>query len=236
MVQPLIPYGIRGAIWYQGESNATRAAQYQQLFPAMIADWRQRFGQGDFPFYFVQLAPYRYDGNPPEFLAELWDAQVKTLATAPRTGMAIITDVSNVKDIHPKNKQDVGRRLALWALAKDYGKADVVYSGPIYDAMAVQGHKVRIKFKHAGGGLVAKDDKPLTHFTIAGADQKFYPATAIIDGETLVVSCDPSVVASPVAVRFAWSDTAEPNLCNKAGLPASPFRTDDFPLLTRDRK
>lgn len=235
MVNPLLPYAIRGAIWYQGESNAGRAVQYQQLFPAMIKDWRQRFGQGDFPFYFVQLAPFRYGGNN-EMLAELWDAQVKTLATTPNTGMAVTTDITDIKDIHPKNKQEVGRRLALWALAKDYGKSPEAYSGPVYDSMTVAGNKIRIKFKYATGGLVAKDGKALNNFTIAGEDRQFYPATAVIDGETIKVSCDPDVVAKPVAVRFGWHDVAEPNLFNKAGLPASPFRTDDFPLTTRDNK
>lgn len=235
MVNPLLPYGIRGAIWYQGESNASRAVQYQQLFPAMIKDWRQRFGQGDFPFYFVQLAPFRYGGNK-ETLAELWDAQLMTLKSVPHTGMAVTTDITDIRDIHPRNKQEVGRRLALWALAQDYGKEGAEVSGPIYDSMKVEGNKIRIKFKHTTGGLVAKDGNPLTDFTIAGEDRKFYPAIAVIEGDTIKVSCDPDVVLKPVAVRFAWHDTAEPNLFNKAGLPASPFRTDDLPLTTRDNK
>jgi sialate O-acetylesterase len=238
MLHPIIPYTIRGAIWYQGESNRSRAEQYAKLFPAMIADWRKLWKQGDFPFYFVQLAPYKYNKQQdvPE-LAELWEAQTNTLTAAKNTGMAVTTDIGNLNDIHPKNKQDVGLRLALWALAKDYGKSDVVYSGPLYDSMSVEGNKVRIKFKHTAGGLKTKDNQDLTLFTIAGADKKFVPAKAKIDGETVVVWSDE--VPNPVAVRYGWTEFAEPsayNLYNKAGLPASPFRTDDFPMLTAGRK
>lgn len=232
MLKPIIPYGVRGAIWYQGESNIARAEQYAKLFPAMIADWRKSWGQEKFPFVFVQLAPYRYEGQDTANLAEAWEAQLKTLAT-PDTGMAITTDIGDVKDIHPKNKQEVGRRLALWALANTYGKMGE-HSGPLYESMAVEGNKIRLKFKHLGGGLVTEGGKPLSHFTIAGEDQKFFEATATIDGDTLVVQSD--AVAKPVAVRFAWSDTAEPNFFNKAGLPASPFRTDNFKLLTAGKK
>lgn len=228
MIQPLLPLSIRGAIWYQGESNVSRAEQYAELFPAMIADWRKQFGQGDFPFLFVQLAPYRYKNNDPRLCAELWEAQLRTLTT-PNTGMAVTTDIGDVNDIHPKNKQEVGRRLALWALAKAYGK-EVAFSGPLYESHKVEGDKIKISFQHVGGGLVAKGDKPLSHFEIAGEDQKFVPATAVIDGNTVVVSSDK--VEKPVAVRFGWSDTAEPNLFNQEGLPASPFRTDRFPLVS----
>lgn len=230
MINPVVPYGIRGAIWYQGESNVGRAAQYRKLFPAMITDWRERFGQGDFPFLFVQLAPYRYGNN---LLPELWDAQVKTLPLK-NTGMCVITDIATVGDIHPPNKQDVGRRLALWALANTYGKAEIPYSGPLYESMAIDGNKVVLKFKH-GAGLHARGNKgALTHFTIAGEDQKFVDAKAVVSGETVVVESEQ--VAKPVAVRFAWNELAEPNLFNGARLPASPFRTDDFPLLTKDAK
>ena len=233
MINPLVPYGIKGAIWYQGESNHTRAAQYAKLFPAMIADWREHFAQGDFPFLFVQLAPFQYGMEDPRLLAECWEAQTKTLAVK-NTGMAVTTDIGDVKDIHPKNKQEVGRRLALWALAKTYGKQDLVYSGPLYKSQEIEGNKIRLKFEHSGGGLVAGSDKPLSHFQIAGEDQNFVDATATIDGETVVVTSEK--VAKPVAVRFAWHKTAEPNFFNRAGLPASPFRTDDFPLLTKDAK
>ncbi|MFO0904655.1 MAG: sialate O-acetylesterase [Pirellulales bacterium] len=232
MIHPLVPFGIRGAIWYQGESNVTRAVQYRKLFPAMIADWRKQFGQGDFPFLFVQLAPFKY-GHNPALLAEQWESQVKTLAV-PGTGMAVTTDITDINDIHPKNKQDVGKRLALWALAKTYGKADLVYSGPLYDSMTVEGNKVKLKFQHVGGGLVARDGKPLTHFTIAGEDKNFVDATATIEGDLVVVTSDK--VAAPIAVRFAWNQVAEPNLGNKAGLPASPFRTDEWPLVSADAK
>jgi sialate O-acetylesterase len=238
MIAPLVPLAIRGAIWYQGESNVSRAEQYSKLFPAMIADWRKAFGQGDYPFLFVQLAPYQYGrgqnvSNTGQ-LAELWDAQLKTLSASPNTGMAVTTDITTIGDIHPPNKQDVGLRLALWALGTTYGKQDLVYSGPLYDSMAVEDSKIRITFKHVGGGLVAHGDKPLSHFQIAGEDQKFVPAEAKIDGETIVVSSPD--VPKPVAVRFAWDDIAEPNLLNKAGLPASPFRTDSFPMVTAGKK
>lgn len=229
MIHPLIPYGIRGAIWYQGESNLARAVQYRKLFPNMISDWRTQWGHGDFPFYFVQLAPFRYNRNDPRFCAELWEAQFNTLSL-PHTGMAVINDIGNLKDIHPKNKQDVGRRLALWALAKDYGKTDLVYSGPLYRSSRIEGDKVIITFDHVGGGLVSRDGQPLDEFTIAGADQKFVPATATVQGDQVVVHSDD--VAKPAAVRFAWHDSAQPNLVNKEGLPASSFRTDDWPLLT----
>jgi len=143
-------------------------------------------------------------------------------------------DIGNVKDIHPANKQDVGKRLALWALANTYGKSDLVYSGPLYESMGTEGNKIRVKFKHAAGGLAAKEDKPLTNFQIAGEDQKFVDAKATIDGETVIVESDQ--VAAPKAVRFAWNGLAEPNLLNKAGLPASPFRTDDWKLTTVEAK
>jgi sialate O-acetylesterase len=234
MVAPLMGYGIRGAIWYQGESNVGRAEQYASLFPAMIRDWRSRWGQGDFPFYFVQLAPFRYGNADPELLAELWDAQVKTLRNVPNTGMVVTTDIATTGDIHPPNKQDVGKRLALWALANVYGEEGIVHSGPIYKGHEVQGNQIRIEFDHVADGLEARGDGELSHFTIAGEDQKFVPAKAEIDGDAIVVSSD--AVDKPVAVRFAWTDTAEPNLVNSSGLPASPFRTDDWELKTHGRR
>lgn len=232
MVHPFIPYGIRGAIWYQGESNVSRAVQYRKLFPAMIADWRKQFGQGDFPFLFVQLAPFNYNAANIE-LPEQWESQLKTLSY-PNIGMCVTTDITDLKDIHPRNKQDVGKRLALWALANTYGKTGLVYSGPLYDSMKVDGNKIRVKFKHVGSGLVAQGDKPLSDFTIAGEDKKFVPAKATIDGDSIVVEAEG--VAKPVAVRFAWHGSALPNFFNKDGLPASPFRTDDFPLTTLNNK
>ncbi len=228
MIKPLVPLAIRGAIWYQGEANVGRAEQYAKLFPAMITDWRTSWGQGDFPFLFVQLAPFRYGRSDPAECAELWEAQFKTL-TLPGTGMAVTTDIGDIKDIHPKNKQEVGRRLALWALGNTYGK-ELVYSGPLYDSIKVEGEKIRISFKHTGGGLKSADDKPLTDFTIASEEGEFVEATATIDGDTVVVHSDQ--VAEPAHVRFGWTDTAEPNLVNDAGLPASPFRTDSRKLVT----
>jgi len=232
MVHPLVPFAIRGAIWYQGESNRGAGMYYHELMKGLIQGWRTVWGQGDFPFLFVQLAPYKYGGSETA-LPEIWEAQTATLAV-PNTGMAVTTDIATVNDIHPPNKQDVGKRLALWALAKTYGKSDVVYSGPQYDSMAVELDEVRIKFKHAEGGLAIRDDNPLSWFTIAGADKKFVPASVTISGDTVVVRSDK--VSTPVAVRFGWHQLAEPNLTNKAGLPAIPFRTDawndalpDFP-------
>ncbi len=232
MIAPLIPYAMRGAIWYQGESNVGRAYQYRTIFPTMIANWRAEWGQGEFPFGLVQLAPFRYGGQDPANCAELWEAQLLTVKHAPNIGMAVTTDIGNIRDIHPKNKQDVGLRLGLWALATNYGK-DLVYSGPIYNWMTIEGDQIRLTFDHVGSGLTSRDGQPLSHFTIAGADEKFHPATAEIDGNTIVVRSDQ--VSNPVAVRFAWTDTALPNLMNKEGLPASPFRTDQFKSLTEGK-
>jgi sialate O-acetylesterase len=234
MIAPLAPFAIRGAIWYQGESNCGRAYQYRTLFPLMINNWRTAWGRGDLPFGLVQLAPYRrYEGGDNgTTCTELREAQAMTVEKLPNVGMAVTMDISDVNDIHPKNKQDVGRRLALWALAKVYEK-NVVYSGPIYKAMNVEGSKVRIRFDHVGGGLVTRDGKAPSDFIIAGEDQKFAPATAVIDGDTVVVSSDQ--VAKPAAVRYGWRDGAEPNLANKEGLPACPFRTDQWKGVTEGR-
>jgi sialate O-acetylesterase len=232
MIAPLIPFAIRGAIWYQGESNIPHAYQYRTLFPAMIRNWRTDWGQGDFPFLFVQIAPFRYDSLDPACWPELCEAQAMTLQKVPNTGMAVTTDIGDLKDIHPKNKQDVGKRLALWALAKTYGK-EIVYSGPLYKSMAVEGNKIRLQFDYVGGGLISRDGKPLTDFTIAGADQKFVPATAEIDGASIIVSSPE--VAEPAAVRFDWRDDATPNLSNKEGLPTGPFRTDSWKGLTEGK-
>ncbi|MBN2295926.1 MAG: sialate O-acetylesterase [Pirellulales bacterium] len=236
MVAPLIPYAIRGAIWYQGEGNVNQAYQYRTLFPVMIENWREKWGQGQFPFGFVQLAPYNYHrkGRPPECCPELWEAQLLTLKKVPNTGMAVTMDIGDVKDIHPKNKQDVGRRLALWALARTYDKSDLVYSGPIYESMGIEGHKIRLRFDHVDGGLATSDGKPPSDFTIAGADKKFHPAKAKIDGDTIVVHSP--AVADPVAARYAWRDDAGPNLTNKSGLPASPFRTDKWKGVTQGNR
>jgi len=222
MIHPLLPLAICGALWYQGESNRGDGMLYHEKMKALIFGWRKVWGQGDFPFYFVQLAPYTY-GGAPELLPEMWEAQTATL-TVPNTGMAVTTDIGNVRDIHPRNKQEVGLRLALWALAKTYGKADLVHSGPLYRSMRVEGGKIRLSFDFVGGGLRSRDGKPLTHFTVAGADRKFVSAAADIDGDAVVVSAED--VDEPVAARFGWHQTAEPNFINREGLPASPFRTD----------
>ena len=234
MIAPLIPYGIRGAIWYQGESNAGRAYQYRKLFPAMIKNWRTDWGQGDFPFLFVQLANFMaVKPDPGESnWAELREAQLMTLSL-PNTGMATIIDIGDADDIHPKDKQDVGKRLALWALAKTYGK-ELVYSGPLYKSMEVKNNQVVLHFDHIGSGLVAKGGEALKGFAIAGADRKFVWADAKIEGDTVVVSSDQ--VSEAVAVRYAWADNPVCNLYNKEGLPASPFRTDQWPGVTADAR
>jgi sialate O-acetylesterase len=230
MIAPLIPYAIRGAIWYQGESNLDRAYQYRTLFPAMIANWRSEWKQGNFPFGFVQLAPYRYKGQNPENYAELCEAQLMTLKSSPNTGMAVTADIGDVTNIHPKNKQEVGRRLALWAMAKVYGNKKLVYSGPIYKSMKIKGNQIVLNFNHSGNGLTSGDGKPIVEFTIAGADKAFVAAKAEIVGNTIVVSSDK--ITNPVAVRYAWHDDAQPNLANKEGLPASSFRTDSWKGVT----
>jgi sialate O-acetylesterase len=225
MIHPIVPFAMRGVIWYQGEANCNQndGVLYYDKFKAMLASWRSRWSQGDFPFYFVQLAPFVYGES--EELPLFWEAQSACLQI-PNTGMAVTVDIGDPYDIHPKNKQDVAKRLALWALAKDYGKKDIVYSGPLYKSMSLDGNKIRIRFDHVGTGLKSRDDKPLTWFSIAGADKKFVDAVAEIDDDTVLVSSDS--VTNPVAVRFGWSNLAEPNLSNKEGLPASPFRTDSW--------
>jgi len=234
MIAPLIPYGIQGAIWYQGESNASRAYQYRTLFPDMIKNWRNDWGRGKFPFLFVQLANFKQTKPEPDesAWAELREAQSMTLEL-PKTGMAVIIDIGDADNIHPKNKQDVGKRLALWALADTYD-LKLVYSGPIYKSMKVDGGSIILSFDHVGGGLVAKDDEQLKGFSIAGADKKFVWADAKIDGNTVVVSSDK--VSEPAAVRYAWADNPVCNFYNKEDLPASPFRTDKWPGVTVDAR
>jgi len=222
MIHPLCPFSLRGVIWYQGEANVDRPYQYRTLFPLMITCWRNKWDQGDFPFYYVQIAPYEYGENSKSQL--LREAQLQTLSL-PHTGMVVITDIGNPRNIHPGNKQDVGKRLAKWALAKDYGYEDMVYSGPLYESMEVENQKIRLHFDHCGSGLQVQGDA-LNSFTIAGEDRKFYPARAEIENNTVVVWSP--AVAKPAAVRFGWSNTPEPNLFNQEGLPASPFRTDNW--------
>jgi len=227
MIHPLLPYAIKGAIWYQGESNAGQAYQYRNLFATMIKDWRAKWGY-DFPFYLVQLAPFN-SGNPdaPTW-AELREAQYLATVKLPKVGMAVITDVGHPTDIHPKDKLTVGTRLALAARAQTYGEK-IEFSGPIYKALKVEGDKAVLTFDHVGGGLVVKGEE-LTGFTVAGEDKMFHPAKAVITADTVVVTSDK--VTKPVAVRFAWKNFPVVNFFNKDGLPAGPFRTDDFPLTT----
>ena len=232
MLAPLVPFSIRGAIWYQGESNAGRAYQYRTLFPTMIRNWRSVWGY-DFPFYFVQLPNWRARQDQPgeSDWAELREAQAMTLRE-PHTGMAITIDVGDGDDLHPRNKLDVGRRLATLALANVYGK-EIIPSGPLFDRFKVEGNKVRISFKY-GQGLKTSDGGPVKGFAIAGADRRFVWAEARIEGDTVVVSTPG--IQKPVAVRYGWADNPLVNLYNKAGLPASPFRTDDWPGLTTSRR
>ncbi len=225
MLHPLIPYSISGAIWYQGETNAPEHYLYRDLMATMISNWRDEWDQGDFPFYFVQLAPFEY--NMPVIGAALRDAQRNTLDVA-NTGMAVTIDIGDPEDIHPTNKKDVGKRLAVWALNKDYGK-DVVFSGPMYSSHEVEGNNIRVFFDYANNGLDSNGET-LTHFEMAGKDKQFYPADAIIDGEELVVSS--KYVQYPLAVRYAFHNGDEPNLFNKEGLPASTFRTDNWEIFT----
>ena len=233
MINPFIQYSIRGAIWYQGESNADRAHQYRTLFPAMIKDWRTQWKQRDFPFYFVQLANYKKADTKPDASAwaELRDAQLQTLAL-PNTGMAVTIDVGNPDDIHPKNKQEVGKRLALIALAKTY-KKNVPYSGPVLQEQNLEGNAIRLTFKFSDGGLKAKG-RELNGFAIAGADQIFHWAKAVIKGNEVIVSS--ADVPNPVAVRYGWANNPNCNLYNGAGLPASPFRTDSWEDSTLNKK
>lgn len=221
MIHPLLPVAIRGALWYQGESNNGEGLLYFEKMKALIAGWRAVWGNPDLPFYYVQLAPFENKGDPTK-LAELWEAQTAAL-TIPHTGMVVTNDIGNLKNIHPKNKHDVGRRLALWALAKTYGQSSLVYSGPLYKEARLEGRQIRISFDHVGSGLVARDGQPLTWFQIAGTNGKFIEAQAEIDGDTVVVHSDS--VTEPKFVRFAWSQLAQPNLANKEGLPASAFRS-----------
>jgi sialate O-acetylesterase len=261
MIAPLIPFALKGAIWYQGESNARRAWQYRTLFPDLIRNWRRDWGQGDFPFLLVQLAPYQEIKDEPgdSDWAELREAQALATKVLPKVGMAVITDLGDEKDIHPKKKAPVGARLALAARAIAYGQK-LVYSGPIFKSMTVKGDRAILHFHHLGSGLeagpVSERDleklwksaetpliynvptgtlkKPLVGFAVAGADRRFVWAIGTIEGDTVVVSS--SQVDKPVAVRYGWADYPVANLWNRDGLPASPFRTDDFPMITAPKK
>ena len=226
MIAPLLKYSVKGAIWYQGESNAGSPIEYRELLPSLIADWRQKWGEGDFPFLIVQLPNFMTAKEEPSQSdwALLREAQLRTLST-PNTGLAVTIDVGEWNDIHPLNKKEVGKRLALAAQKVAYGDEHVVSSGPIYRSMKVDGNKIILTFSSVGGGLVAKGGV-LKSFAIAGADMQFVWGDAKIEGDNVVVSS--ATIANPVAVRYAWADNpADANLYNKEGLPASPFRTDE---------
>ena len=220
---PIVPFGLRGAIWYQGESNMGDGMFYYEKMKALIYGWRKVWGDPLLSFYYVQLAPFGH--YSPDDLPKLWEAQSASLKI-PHTGMAVINDIGNVEDIHPQNKRDVGKRLALWALAKNYGYEDLVFSGPIYKALKIMDDKIVISFDYVGEGLTTRDGKEPDWFEIAGADRVFHRANTKIVGDAVAVHCDQ--VTAPVAVRFAWDNRAEPNLANKNGLPASAFRTDNW--------
>lgn len=242
MINPLIPYALRGVIWYQGESNAGRAHQYRRTFPLLIQDWRQHWSQAsgqadDFPFLFVQLASFNSAGGNSQrgsTWGELREAQTMALAL-PNTGMAVTSDIGDPNDIHPRNKQDVGKRLAAEALRIAYGQ-NRVSAGPLFQEMKIEGNTVRLSFKNTGSGLLAKDKYGyLKGFEVAGSDQKFHYAKAEIRGDQVVVQCDS--VAAPVAVRYGWADdNSEVNLYNREGFPACPFRTDTWKGITEERK
>ncbi|MDB4635123.1 sialate O-acetylesterase [bacterium] len=223
MIHPLVPFAIRGITWYQGEQNNGDGMLYFDKMQALIKSWRNVFLRPNAPFYFVQIAPYSYGGGMERALPLLWEAQ-STALNISHTGMAVISDIVHVSWLHPSNKQDVGKRLALWALAKDYGQDGLVYSGPLYKSMAIEGSKIRLSFNHTGSGLTSRDAKPLDWFEIAGKDGRFVKAQAVIEGNTVVVYSD--AIAKPTAARFAWDQVAVPNLINKEGLPTGPFRTN----------
>ncbi|GGW28236.1 sialate O-acetylesterase [Arenibacter certesii] len=226
MIHPITKFNIAGFIWYQGESNRVNPDSYYKSFPSMIKSWRTEWGK-NLPFYFVQIAPYKYDDPKATDAAHVRDAQLYTMQNVANTGMVVTNDIGNLDNIHPINKQDVGHRLALWAMAKTYGNQELVYSGPVYKSMEINKKKIVLSFDFAENGLMKKG-KELVEFYIAGEDKVFYPAKAKIDGSYIAVSA--KEVKNPKAVRFAFTNGATPNLYNSAGLPASAFRTDDWDL------
>jgi len=234
MVHPLVPYAVRGAIWYQGESNCQTSdgMLYYEKMKALVGGWRKAWSEEDFPFFYVQLTPFTYKASngatykliTPESLPEIWEAQTAALSI-PNTGMAVTTDiVKDLGNIHPPDKQTIARRLGQLAMAKVYGQKSIVYSGPIYKSMDIEGNAIRIRFDYVAGGLRSRDGKPLNWFSIAGADKRFVEAETKIDRDTVIVSS--TKASKPVAVRFGWNEIAQPNLMNAEGLPATPFRTD----------
>jgi sialate O-acetylesterase len=220
----LVPFALRGFIWYQGESNNGEGMAYATKKRALIEGWRKQFMAPEAPFLFVQLAPFNYGPQRDSDLPGIWWAQQETLKI-PHTGMAVTNDIGDPKNIHPTNKSEVGRRLSLWALADTYGRKDLVKSGPLFSGYEVTDKGITLQFSHTGGGLVARDGKPLSHFEIAGADGVYHPADAAIsaDGKTILLTS--GAVPKPDRARFAWSQVAEPNLMNREGLPAAAFNT-----------
>jgi hypothetical protein len=228
MIAPLTRTNMRGVLWYQGESNVMDASTYSSLFPAMIRSWRQAWNLGNFPFYYVQIAPFTYDRAVVGAL--LREAQLKSMAVH-NTGMVVTLDIAgDVTDIHPKNKQEVGRRLAAWALSETYGKEIHAFSGPVYTGYEKEGTEIRLKFENAHGLSVKNRFKEPTGFMIAGEDRRFVPAKVRIVGNTILVRSDK--IKDPLAVRYAFTNTSEATLFNGDGLPASSFRTDDWPVVT----
>ena len=233
MIHPVVPYGLRGFLWYQGESNVGEGMLYTLKMQALIQGWRKQFAAPEAPFLYVQLAPNNYGDQREGALQGIWAAQRDALKI-PRTGMAVTMDIGNPNDIHPRNKSEVGRRLALWAMADTYGKAGVVKSGPLYQGFKADGNAVRVQFQYADGGLSTRDGKAPSHFEVAGPDWNFQPAIAEIAGNEIVLKSDK--VAQPVMARYGWYQKAEPNLMNKEGLPAASFHTHwpDDPVLGRN--
>jgi sialate O-acetylesterase len=227
MIRPLQPFGLRGIIWYQGESNVEDGMIYTERMRALVEGWRDGFEQKDLPFFYVQIAPFHYGNLASNIVPEFWEAQEAALRI-PGTGMIVTTDIGDINDIHPRNKRDVGRRLALLALAQTYGISGLVHSGPVFKSFSVEGAKMRVNFNHTGEGLVSRDGNPLDHFELIDRDSGgFVPAVATIDGASVVLKADS--VQNPAAVRFGWNKIAQPNLMNKEGLPARPFRAGTPP-------
>lgn len=221
MIAPLIPFRIAGTIWYQGESNRSNHFVYEKLFSTLMNDWREEWGR-EFPFYYVQIAPFKY--NTPLVGVEIREAQRNCLSV-PNTGMVVCSDIADIDLIHPPNKEEVGQRLANWALAKTYLFENIAYSGPLYRKIEIEGSRIRVHFDHAENGLICRG-KALTYFQIAGNDRVFVNAKAVINGGSVIVFADD--IKNPKEVRFAWSNIAEPNLFNREGLPASCFRSDNW--------
>lgn len=227
MMNPVVGYGMRGAIWYQGESNHVEGMLYLEKKKALVSGWRKLWGIGEFPFYYVQIAPYHYGQEDPAILARFWEAQAACLEI-PKTGMVVTSDIGNVNDIHPANKQEVGRRLALLALKNTYGKSDLVATGPVFSGLGVKESSLRVRFDEVAGGLKSRDGKALSHFELIGETGEFVPAEAVIEGiDTVVLTA--SGIKTPAAMRFAWHKLAEPNLVNGAGLPSPAFRAGEVP-------